>query len=131
MVLAIFPSFPSGNPYCSPQISLVLYLFFCFLSYFSWVTALSCFFYVCSFYILKLGQPKACGRCLLFLETSNHNLFVSVAALSINTRVILSAVAPGLLQQWLQYLLCFRLVLVPLQPSSLSSLQVCCCSIHP
>ena len=56
---------------------------FSFSLLFSFMIALSFSFHMCSFYIFKLEQLKACGR--MSLENLDHNL-------SVNTRKILSAV---------------------------------------
>ena len=88
------------------------------------------FIHVYFFYILELGQPKACGNMSFYGKPRIAYLFVPpVATLSVTMRVVLSVFASGFLQQLLQHFLRFRHVLVHLQISSLSFLQVCCCSI--
>ena len=132
LVFTISSSFSSFSSLKSVVVALnsFLFLFFCFLCYFSWVMALFCFSHVLLLY-LRIRTIKSMWPCVSFFKKpAIIYLFISsVLAFLFNTPVVLSAVAPKLLHQWLNYLLWFKLVLVLLQISYLSPLQVRRCSI--
>ena len=91
-----------------------------------------CFFHMCSFYILELGQPKAWDHVSPFWKPQIAYLFMpSVTTLSVNMWLVLYVFVPRLLLQFLQHHLWFRLVLIHLLTSSLSFLQACYYNIHP
>ena len=87
-----------------PQNYLLIFVFLVIsIRYSPWVTTLSFSFHVCSFFNSELKQSKVNGAHPPFLETLDRNLLVVA-------REIQYVITLGLLQQWLQHLLCSRLV---------------------